>query len=163
SLGAPIVAAVTNSLDDGHGSFAFQKKATAADVTTPDSFTCPASDPLVYVVARGGNPLGNHDNSINNSAAAFMPMYGLSSQRSASSSVVMNEVTTVASMVALQQYFNPTTESVGADGIGVHKYALQQVPATIANLADPSTGVAIATKNITSGPATVTVTPETGK
>src|SRR5215471_2952202 len=104
SLGAPIVAAVTNSLDDGHGTFAFQKKATAADVTTPDSFTCPSSDPLVYVVARGGNPLGNHDNSVNNSAAAFMAMYGLCSQLSASSSVVMNEVTTVASMVALQQY-----------------------------------------------------------
>ena len=163
SLGAPIVAAVTTSADDGSGSFAFQKKSDPSQVTTPDSFACPANDPLVYVVARGGNPLGNHDSSINNSASAFTAMYGPCSQVSSSSVVVMNEVTTVATMVALQQYFNPTTESFGADGIGVHKYAFTQALSTISNLANMSTGAAITSKNNTSGPATVTVTPETAK
>lgn len=163
SLGAPIVAAVTTSADDGHGSFAFQKKADASQVTTPDSFACPNGDPLVYVVARGGNPLGNHDQSINNSASAFMAMYGLCSQISSANVVTMNEVTTVATMAALQQYFNPTTESIGADGIGAHKLALIHALSTISNLADMSTGAAITTKSILSGPAAVTVTPETAK
>jgi hypothetical protein len=163
SLGAPIVAAVTTSADDGHGTFAFQKKSDSSQVTTPDSFACPAGDPLVYVVARGGNPLGNHDPSLNNSASAFMAMYGACSQISAANVVTMNEVTTVATMVALQQYFNPTTESIGADGIGVHKLALTQALNTISNLANMSTGAAIASKNTTSGPATVTITPETAK
>lgn len=163
SLGAPIVAAVTTSADDGHGSFAFQKKSNASQVTTPDSFACPSGDPLVYVVARGGNPVGNHDRAANNSASAFLAMYGLCSQISSANVVVMNEVTTVASMIALQQYFNPTTESIGADGIGVHKLALIQTLDTISNLADMSTGVAVSTKNISAGPATVTVKPETAK
>lgn len=163
SLGAPMVAAVTTSADDGQGSFAFQKKSDPSQVTTPDSFACPSGDPLVYAVARGGNPLGNHDSSINNSASAFVAMYGLCSQISSSNVVVMNEVTTVATMVALQQYFNPGTESFGADGIGVHKFAFTQALNTISNLANMSTGAAISSKNNTSGPATVTVTPETAK
>jgi hypothetical protein len=163
SLGAPIVAAVTTSADDGHGSFAFQKKADASQVNTPDSFACPNGDPLVYVVARGGNPLGNHDPGLNNSASAFIAMYGQCSQISSANVVTMNEVTTVATMVALQQYFNPTTESIGADGIGVHKFALTQAINTISNLANMSTGAAISSKNTSSGPATVTITPESAK
>jgi hypothetical protein len=163
SLGAPVVAAVTTSADDGHGSFAFQKVSDPTQVTTPNSFACPSGDPLVYVVARGGNPLGNHDSSINNSASAFTAMYGQCSQISSSSVVVMNEVTTVATMVALQQYFNPSTESFGADGIGVHKFAFIQALNAISNLANMSTGAAITSKSNTSGPATVTVTPETAK
>jgi hypothetical protein len=132
-------------------------------VTTPDSFACPGGDPLVYVVARGGNTVGNHDSSVNNSAAAFMAMYGVCSQISSANVVTMNEVTTVASMVALQQYFNPTTESIGADGIGVHKFALKQAGVTSYNLADFSTGMAITSKDATSGPVTVTMTPEAAK
>ena len=163
SLGAPIVAAVTTSADDGHGSFAFQKKSDASQVTTPDSFACPNGDPLVYVVARGGNPLGNHDAGINNSASAFMAMYGACSQISSANVVTMNEVTTVATMVSLQQYFNPTTESIGADGIGAHKLALTQALTTINNLANMSTGAAISSRSTSSGPATVTIIPETAK
>jgi len=165
SLGNPIVAAVTTSADDGHGSFTFHKKATAAEVTTPDSFACPGggNSPLVYAVARGGNPLGNHDSGINNSASAFIAMYGPCSEISSANVVTMNEVTTVATMVALQQYFNPATESIGADGIGLHYLAFTQTLSTISNLADMSTGSAITSKNTTSGPATVTITPETAK
>jgi hypothetical protein len=163
SLGAPIVAAVTTSADDGTGAFAFHKKATAGEVTTADSFACPANNPLVYVVARGGNPLNNHDSSVNNTASAFIAMYGLCNDLSAANVVTMNEVTTVATMVALQQYFNPSTESIGADGIGLHKLALTQALNTINNLANMSTGQAITSKNINSGPASVTVTPEAAK
>ena len=65
-LPAPVSALLSSQLlrpllMTAHGSFAFQKKATAGEVTTPDSFACPADNPLVYVVARGGNPLNNHD------------------------------------------------------------------------------------------------------
>jgi streptogramin lyase len=166
SIGAPIVAAVTTSADDGNGSFSFQKNPVNDQPSSGNQFSCPtAGDPLVYVVARGGNTLNTHDPAVNNSAAAFIAMYGLCSQISAGNVVVMNEATTVATMIALQQYFNPTTESVGADGIGAHKFALSRAIETIANLADMSHGNAIASKVITGNVSgvSVTATPETGK
>ncbi|WP_035348942.1 hypothetical protein [Edaphobacter aggregans] len=166
SLGAPIVAAVTTSADDGNGSFSFQKNPVNDQPSSGNQFSCPtATDPLVYVVARGGNTLNTHDPAVNNSAAAFIAMYGLCSQVSAGNIVVMNEATTVATMVALQQYFNPVTESVGADGIGVHKYSLMKALDTISNLADMSHGNAITSKVITGSVSgvSVTATPETEK
>ena len=162
--GAPIVAAVTASADDGNGSFSFQKSATNGQVTSGNTFSCPASgDPLVYVVARGGNPLNNHDSSVNNSASAFLAVFGLCSQINASSFVSMTEVTTVASMVALQQYFNPITESFGADGIAVGNAALNNTLATISNLANVATGTANTSKVVTGAGVSVTVTPQASK
>jgi streptogramin lyase len=163
--GAPIVAAVTTSADDGHGSFSFQKSATNGQTTTGNNFSCPAAgDPLVYVVARGGNTLNSHDSSVNNSAAAFLAVFGTCSQINASSFVNMTEVTTVASMVALQQYFNPVTESFGADGIAVATTAFNNTLSTISNLANVATGQAAGPKTITgAGSVSVTVTPQTTK
>jgi hypothetical protein len=162
SLGAAIVAAQTQSALDG--SFSFQKLQNG-QATSGNQFSCPGDDPLVYVIARGGNTLNTQDSSVNNSAAAFMAIYGLCSQIGAGNVVVMNEVTTVATMIALQQYFNPFTESVGADGIGVHKAALQKTIDTISNLADMSHGNAVSSKVITGSVAgvSVTVTPEAEK
>ena len=165
SLGPPIVAAVTTSADDGNGSFSFQKNPVNDQPSSGNQFSCPSNNPLVYVVARGGNTLNTHDPAVNNAAAAFIAMYGLCSQISAGNVVVMNEATTVATMIALQQYFNPLTESVGADGIGVHKGALLNAINTISNLADTSHGNAITTKVITGSVSgvSVTATPETEK
>ncbi|MBS1799444.1 MAG: hypothetical protein JSS95_06415 [Acidobacteria bacterium] len=162
--GPAIVAAVTTSADDGRGSFSFQKSATNGQTTTGNTFSCPATgDPLVYVVARGGNTLNNHDSSVNNTAASFLAFFGLCSQINASSFVSMTEVTTVASMVAFQQYFNPVTESFGSDGILVSKTALVNALATISNLADVTTGTATSSKVVSGSGVSVTVTPQTAK
>ena len=165
ATGAPIVAAVTTSADDGRGSFSFQKSATNGQTTSGNNFSCPTSgDPLVYVVARGGNTLNSHDSSVNNTAAAFLAVFGTCSQINASSFVSMTEVTTVASMVALQQYFNPVTESFGADGILVASTAMSNTLGTIANLVNVATGQAAGPTTETGASSiTVTVTPQTSK
>lgn len=164
--GAPIVAAVTSSADDGHGSFSFSKSATNGQTTSGNNFSCPVTgDPLVYVVAQGGNTINTHDPSVNNTAAVFLGVFGTCSQINASSFISLSEATTVASMVALQQYFNPVTESFGADGITISKRAIVNALSTISNLVDPANGTAITSKVITgsAGSASVTVTPQTAK
>jgi len=66
--------------------------------------------------------------------------------------------------VALQQYFNPVTESFGADGILSSKTALTNTLATISNLANVATGTAAGSKVVTgTGSVSVTITPQTAK
>jgi hypothetical protein len=162
--GAPIVAATTTSADDGRGSFSFSKNSVNDQPSSGNQFSCPSSDPLVYVVARGGNTLNNHDPSVNNTAAAFLAVFGLCSQINSSSFVAMTEATTVASMVAMQQYFNPFTGSFGADGIAIAKQAIVNTVGTISNLVDVSKGTAITSKTVTgTGSVAVTVAPQTQK
>ena len=96
---------------DGAGSFAFVKGADggANAGTSGNTFSCPSAaggNPLVYVVASGGNTLGTGDTTVNNSAAVFIAPYGPCKEHYPSSFVDMNEVTTVATMAALQQSFS---------------------------------------------------------
>jgi hypothetical protein len=172
--GNATVAAVATT--DGTGSFSFKKDATANETVKDNNFSCPIaatgvtlpagveSDPLVYVIARGGNTLNTADTTVHNDAAVFLGVFGLCSQISASSFLDLNEVTTVASIAALQQYFNPVTESIGTDGIGAAKMALVNTLGTIANLANVATGTAVASTQIAGGSGdgvsgvTVTVT-----
>ncbi|HEY6414542.1 MAG TPA: hypothetical protein VIX42_12705 [Edaphobacter sp.] len=152
--GSASVAAVATT--DATGAFSFNKDATPNETTSGNSFSCPISgpsvtlptgvesDPLVYVIARGGNTLNTADPSVHNDAAAFLGVFGLCSQISASSFLDLNEVTTVATMAALQQYFNPVTESIGTDGIGAAKLSLVNTLSTISNLANVVTGTAVA-------------------
>lgn len=173
SKGAPIVAATTTSADDGYGSFSFTKNPLNDQPSSGNTYSCPTgTDPLVYVVARGGNTLNTHNNAINNSAAVFIAPYGTCSQLSAANFVNMSEVTTVATMAALQQYFNPVTGSFGADGIGAAKTALANSFKTVPNLVNLANGKAVtsvtipgATFNGNDGVSavTVTATPETAK
>lgn len=86
----------------------------------------------------------------------------------------MTEVTTVATMAALQQYFNPAAnfESFSTDGSGLAKTAITNAFTTIPNLVSLSKGTAVTTKTIVAGAITagvgyagtsVIVTPETSK
>ncbi len=168
----PIVAATTTTVDDGTGSFSFSKNPLNDQASSGNSFSCPQTalgDAIVYVIARGGNTLGTHDSSVSNSAAASIGIYGYCSQIGSSSFLDLNEVTTVATMAAVQQYFNPTTESLGADGIGQAKVALGNTLGTIANLANTATGTALVSRQIAGSTGdgvsavTVTATPEAGK
>ncbi len=148
-------ATTTTTANDGYGSFTF----------TPN---CPSSphDPLVYLVATGGNTLNNGSSS-NNSAAQFLAAVGPCSLINSSTFVDMSEVTTVATMAALQQYFNPATERFGVDGILLSYTAMRNAMAAIPNLVSTTTGLAVTTltKTATVGTSSVsvTVTPETAK
>ncbi|WP_263365807.1 NHL repeat-containing protein [Edaphobacter bradus] len=165
SNGAAILAATTTSSSDGTGSFSFTKNATNGQASNGNQFSCPtAGDPIVYVTAHGGNTLNDGNASESNSAAAFIGIYGYCSQISNSNFINLTEVTTVATMAAITQYFNPVTESVGADGIGATKLALANTINTISNLADTVAGTALTSKQLVGGGGvTVTATPETAK
>jgi len=170
--GTATVGAVTTT--DSTGSFSFIEDATPNETTSGNTFSCPITigsvnppagienNPLVYVIARGGNTLNTADPSVHNDAAVFLGVFGLCNQISSSSFLDLNEVTTVATMAALQQYFNPVTEAIGTDGIGVAKLALTNTVATIANLANVATGTAVASTQLAGssgdGVSAVTVT-----
>ncbi len=158
--GTATVAAVTTT--DSTGSFSFIHDPTPNDTTSGKTFSCPVnfpdatpayqvptgveSNPLVYVIARGGNTLNTGDSS--NDAAVFLGVFGLCTQISSSNLLDLNEVTTVATMAALQQYFNPVTETIGTDSIGNAKTALVNTLTTISNLANTATGTAVASTQL---------------
>ena len=152
---ASTLATQTTTANDGYGSFSF-------------TVSCPVqpNDPLVYLVARGGNTLNNGSSS-NNSAAEFLAAVTPCTKISSSTFVDMSEVTTVATMAALQQYYNPTTQSFGVDGILLGYNAMVNAFYTIPNLVDAATGTAVTTLTKTAtasgGSVSVTVTPETAK
>jgi hypothetical protein len=161
---------------DGSGNFGFTKDTTsgnAADNGTTDTFSCPTnSDPLVYVVSKGGNTQNNGDPTQTNDAAAFISVYGTCNELSAANHVDMTEVTTVATMAAVQQFFNPVgviNDQILADGTGQQYNIVKQLPATIALMADAAAGTAVtsttigATGNNINPAVTVTATPEPGK
>ena len=172
---ASTVAATTTTAADGTGSFSFTVDPVNGNAhpSSGSTFSCPSSgDPVVYVVARGGNTLNNGNTSLNNTAAVFLSPIGLCSTLTSGTSQVLNlsEVTTVASIAALQQYFDPITESIGHDGIGAAKQALVNSVSLVSNLVDLTHGTAYTTVNRTGastgdGVATVTVTatPEVAK
>ncbi len=172
---ASTVAATTTTAADGTGSFAFTVDPVNGNShpSTGSTFSCPVSgDPVVYVVARGGNTLNNGNPSLNNTAAVFLSPIGLCSTLTSGTSPVLNlsEVTTVASIAALQQYFDPITESIGHDGIGAAKQALVNSVSLVSNLVDLTQGTAFTTVNHTGASTgdgvaavTVTATPEVAK
>ena len=171
--GTATVAATTKT--DSTGSFSFIQDATPNDTTSGKTFSCPLTtatvptlppgienNPLVYVIARGGNTLNTGDTTVSNDAAVFLGVFGLCTEIGPSSFLDLNEVTTVASIAVLQQYFNPVTEAIGTDGIGVAKTSLVNTLGTISNLATVATGTAVATTQLTGtsgdGVSGVTVT-----
>jgi hypothetical protein len=182
SATASSVVATTTTADDNAGSFAFVKDPNAGTSypNTGNTFSCPnnSSDPLVYVVAKGGNTLNTHDISVNNTAAVFVAPLGLCSQISAATFVNMSEVTTVATIAALQQYFFATNDTFAADGIGAAKTAITNSATLVSNMVDLSTGTAqssvslngsadgVSNNGVSSNgvsAVTVTVKPETAK
>jgi hypothetical protein len=81
---------VVQTASDGTGSFSLQ-----------NTFTCPASNPEVYLVATGGNPgLSNGTNANLALMAALGPCLGITS----ATHIRINEMTTVASIWALSPF-----------------------------------------------------------
>ena len=173
--GAPATkAAITTT--DSSGSFSFTKGSGGNGTT--NVYTCPASggSPLVYVTSQGGNTQNNGVAGQTNTAAAFIALYGECSGLGASNFVYMSEVTTVATMAAVQQLFNPAADVNGnidtlrADSIGEERLITLNIPNTIALLANVATGLAVSSTTIPAASngniassVTLTATPESAK
>lgn len=174
------IAATTTTADDNAGSFSFIKDSLGGHPSTGDTFSCPTnnSDPLVYLVATGGNTLNTHNPAINNTAAVFIAPVGLCSQVGASNFIDMSEVTTVATIAALQQYFFPSNDTLAADGIFVSKAAMTNSFGLVSNMVNLANGTAQTSVSLTGsangsgmngaisngvGAVTVTATPESSK
>src|SRR5579862_8075259 len=166
SSAATLAATATTN---GNGFFSFTQAANGlTESGTTSTFSCPSSsDPLVYVIGKGGNTQNNGVIGQSNAAAAFIGIYGVCSSLSASSFVSLSEVTTVATMAAVSQFFNPADDTISADGTGQQKVIVDEIPNTIALLANMSTGLANTSTTISRAPnsnvspgVTVTATPE---
>ena len=103
--------------------------------TVPVGYTCASSSTQVYLVARGGVIVGN--GSTNNSALAMMAALGSCGGITASTAVVVNEVTTVASVAALAAFYS-SGGSVGASS--TNSAGLANAFGTAAQLANMTTG-----------------------
>lgn len=173
----PVLAATTTTSNDGTGSFSFVKDPDN-QTTTGNHFSCPTneSSPLVFVVAKGGNTVNDGDTSKNNTAAAFIAIYGDCNTLAGTHNIVISEATTVATLAAVQQFFDPVTETIRNDGTGQQKPIVDQIPSTIALLANlttgtantattipAATGVVNTIKNNVNPAVSVTATPETAK
>jgi hypothetical protein len=116
-----LVAALTT---DSTGSFSI-----------PAGYTCPTAASQLYVVARDGQ-IGT---AAHNPAIAFVTSLGACNQLVASSHVVLNEVTTVATVWAFSQFLAPGG-NIGASAINT--VGIANAAATAASLANPQTGTA---------------------
>ena len=170
---APTLYAVTTSANDGFGSFGFTKTAGAGPTTTK-VYGCPTdgTDPQMYITAKGGATQGTGNG--NNLAAVFIIALGKCSTLGAQY-VDLNEITTVATMAALQQYFSPgnantdNTNHLGMPASTQAQAAFANAVSIIPNMANVVNGTVNTSSTVTATPTgsttpvTVTITPEVAK
>jgi sugar lactone lactonase YvrE len=106
---------------------------TTGAFSVPAGYTCPTAASQLYVVARGGQ-LGT---AAANSTIAFITSLGPCNQVVAASHVVLNEVTTVATVWAFSQFMAPGGK-IGASATNI--VGIANAAATAASLANPLTG-----------------------
>jgi hypothetical protein len=160
----------------GYGSAATQLAQTTSDANGNFAFTtysCPLSNSttasqLIYITALGGKPTA----ALTNNQAAFMIALGDCLTVKALNPVTnINELSTVASITAMQQFFAPdTTNGLGSVGTSsTNVLGLSNAMKSINNLINPTYGTSFASRTI-SGAVTgystapvVTVTTEQSK
>ncbi len=106
--------------------------------TLTGAYSCPTGSTLVYLTGTGGNP--GLTSGTNNSASVLLLALGACGSLSSAKTVVVNEVTTVASVYALAQFMNST------GGIGSYASSpagLNLAFANVNNLISPATGFAL--------------------
>ena len=119
SVATPLISPM--AVTDGNGDF---------DIS--GTYTCPAGNPLVYLVATGGNPgAGTNPN------LALMAGLGPCGSLSASTNISVNELTTVASIAPLVGYM---TGYANVGSLSGDLPGLQAGFAEIAEYTDTSTG-----------------------
>ncbi len=165
--------ATTTTSIDGNATFSFTQTNPGIPPTGPIApltpvYACPASNPQMYIVIRGGNTLGGTRTDVNNTAAVSAVAIGPCNS-AASLFINLNEVTTVGTMAALQQYFNPVTETFGYPNTPQAIQGFANGVATIGNLVNIAAGTAVTSITVSAVPAgatnsvSVTITPETKK
>jgi hypothetical protein len=154
--------ALGTTTTDSNGNFSFHT-GTGATYSCP-SVSSSTESQYIYITSSGGQPTP----SVTNTSAALMLALGnCSTVLAANPSVVVNEVTTVASMFALQQFFSPSGSGMGNFGTSAtNTTGLANAFATVNNLIAASSGTANLSSTATgtvAGYATnpvVTITPE---
>jgi hypothetical protein len=83
-------------------------------------YTCPASNPLVYIVSTGGNP--GLTGTVNNTGIAMMAPLGLCNSLTSSTYIVIDELTTVVSVQAfapfMTDYAHIGSATTSINGVG---------------------------------------------
>jgi streptogramin lyase len=106
-------------------------------VSIPAMYNCPSSTALVYLVASGGT-VGTA--SANPNLVLVAPL-GACGSLASGSKFTVNEATTVAAAVALQQFYTPGAKPGGNFGASAtNTTGLTNAFATAATLADPVAG-----------------------
>ena len=123
--GASTALIASSVLTDANGSFSITGK-----------YTCPAPGSLVYLVVTGGNP--GLAAGTANTAISMLAVLGTCGTLTASTHVVINELTTVAGVEALKPFMADGTH-IGAD-LSTNPTALAVAFASAASIVDPSTG-----------------------
>jgi len=100
-------------------------------------YTCPSATAQIYAVARGGNP--GLAPAINNAALVFLTPIGNCGDVNNTSSIVLDETTTVASAWALAPFLGAGA-AIGATS--TNAIGLRNAFATANNLVDVNTGLA---------------------
>jgi hypothetical protein len=103
----------------------------------PAGYTCPAQTTELYLVALGGAPGG----TTNNPQLGLMTAIGQCSNLNSSVSLILNEVTTVASTWALVPFTSTDYAHIGS-GSSNYTNGFANAFATVNNLVDVTTGLA---------------------
>jgi hypothetical protein len=146
----------------------------SSGVFTLGTYSCPSSTAQTYITSQGGNPgLGTGTNANIMLATAL----GNCGNLGPTTTIMINEVTTEATAVALGQYFTPaigglsSADSFGAPSTTQAQTGIANAMATVNNLVTISTGAPVSSVILPVGCVTpgtaaspcVTATPESGK
>ena len=118
---------------------------SAGSFNITENYVCPSSSSLVYIVATGGNPgVGTGSNSAIALAAALgtCSFGGTTPTLDPTQFININEVTTVAAVYSLAQFWGANTLSVGTSATNVT--GLTNAFAIAATLANSANGTAYA-------------------
>ena len=119
-------------------------KLTSPVLTNPDGtfsitldYTCPSSTTQMYLVAKGGNP-GLTPSTVNNANLTMMTALGNCGALNSGTSISVNELTTVAAVVALQPYMGSYSAVASGSGDAV---AMANAFKLAGQLVDSATGI----------------------
>lgn len=106
----------------------------AGSFTVPAAYPCPSATSQLYLIAHGGEL---SPTAASNPAISLATVLGPCNQVTASSPIVINEVTTAATAWGLAQFFSGA--SLGASATNIHGFS--NAFSTVANLVNLTTGV----------------------
>jgi hypothetical protein len=138
-IGAAVQLYAAGSTGNGSAGAALLSTALTTDVngafTVPAGYLCPLATSQIYVVARGGKP--GAAAALPNAAITLFTALGVCNQVTASTQIVVNEVTSAAAAYALSQFLS-TGANLGASSTNLA--GLQNAVATASALADITAG-----------------------